>query len=229
MLFLSPAGILLALALAGLSGIVHMKLKSTYAKYSQVPARSGMTGAQVAMAIMRREGIDDVEIEPVRGQMTDHYDPLSKTVRLSEGVYNSRSLAAQAIAAHEVGHVIQHARGYAPLALRTYVAPVAQFGTNLGPLLVIGGLMFQFQPLAAIGVWLFLAAFLFTLITLPVEFNASSRAMVQLADGRVMSEDELPGGKSVLNAAALTYVAAAIAAFANFAYLALMVFGGSRE
>ena len=128
-----------------------------------------------------------------------------------------------------MGHVIQHARGYAPLALRTYIAPVANFGTMLGPYLVIGGLIFQFPPIAVVGLWLFVAAFIFTLITLPVEFNASSRALAQLSDGRIMSDDEMSGGKSVLNAAALTYVAAAVAAFANLAYLALMVFGGQRE
>ncbi|MBI1317964.1 MAG: hypothetical protein GC168_03310 [Candidatus Hydrogenedens sp.] len=224
-MMLDPVALMLTLALAAMAGIVHMWLKSTYAKYSEIPVRRGITGAQVAQAIMDREGIHDVSIECVGGVMTDHYDPMHKVVRLSEGVYYGTTIASLSIAAHEVGHVIQHARGYAPLALRTYIAPVCSIGSNFAPMLILFGLILSIPSLATAGLWLFAAATAFTLVTLPVEFNASSRALVQLSDGRMMSEDELGGARQMLNAAALTYVSAAVTAIAWLLYYVMLING----
>ena len=228
-MIISPGSLVVFVLTAALAGIVHLWLKSTYAKYSQIPVQSGLTGAQIARRIMASEGINDVTLEEVPGQMSDHYDPTHKVVRLSPDVYHGTTVAALGIAAHEVGHVIQHARGYAPLALRTYLVPVCSIGSNLAPYLVLIGMMLSFMPLAMLGVWLFAAATLFTLITLPVEFNASSRAMLALADGRVMTQDELGGARKVLNAAAMTYVAAAVTSVAWLLYYVMMVMGGRRE
>ena len=224
-MMIDPLALVLMLVLAGFAGIVHMWLKSTYAKYSEVPVSRGITGAQIAQAIMDREGVRDVSIECVDGIMSDHYDPTHKVVRLSEAVYHGRTVAALGIAAHEVGHVLQHAQGYAPLALRTYIVPVAGLGSNLAPILIMVGLMLSIPQLAMVGLSLFGAAMVFTLITLPVEFNASSRAMAQLSSGGVMTADELNGANKVLNAAAMTYVAAAVTAIAWFAYYALIIMG----
>jgi len=229
MMYFDPLALLLTVILAAFAGVVHMWLRGTYNRYSQVPVYSGLTGAQIARRIMASEGINDVEIEMVPGEMSDHYDPIHKVVRLSPDVYNGSSIAALGIAAHEVGHVIQHARGYAPLALRTYVAPVCSIGSNFAPILIMIGLMLSFPQLAIVGLWLFAAAVAFTLITLPVEFNASSRAMVALADGRVMTAEELGGARKVLNAAAMTYVAAAVTAITWFLYYALIIMGARRD
>ncbi len=193
------------------------KVKSVYAKYSQVGVRSGTTGADIARWIMQSANVNDVSLECIPGQMTDHYDPRSKTVRLSEGVYHGRSVAALGIAAHEVGHVIQHANSYAPLALRHFMYPVSSFGSAVGmPIIFIGFMLtyvgFAVPWLIQLGIFLMIAAVAFTVVTLPVEFNASSRAMRALTSGGVMTDEELAGAKKVLDAAALTYVAAAAAA-----------------
>ncbi len=200
------------------------KVKSAYAKYSQIGSRSGMTGADVARGIMYSEGIHDVDLEHVPGQMTDHYDPVHKVVRLSDGVYNSTSLAALGIAAHEVGHVIQDARGYAPMRIRHAIYPVANIGGKLAWPLIIGGLLFGLGGgiVLKVGIYLFIASVAFTIITLPVEFNASRRAMLALAQGGAMPADELAGAKKVLDAAALTYVAAAAAAVLTLIRLLLI-------
>lgn len=231
MMMFDPLSMLVFFGTAAMAGVVHMWLKSTYGKYSQIPVQSGITGAQMARRIMASEGITDVELEMVPGEMSDHYDPTHKVVRLSPAVYNGSTIAALGIAAHEVGHVIQHARGYAPLALRTYLVPVCGIGSNLAPILVVIGVVLSQMavpfgmPLAYLGLWLFAAAVAFTLITLPVEFNASSRAMLALADGRVMTEDELYGARKVLSAAAMTYVAAAVTAIAWMLYYVFLVMG----
>lgn len=231
MMMFDPLSMLVFFGTAAMAGVVHMWLKSTYGKYSQIPVQSGITGAQMARRIMASEGITDVELEMVPGEMSDHYDPTHKVVRLSPAVYNGSTIAALGIAAHEVGHVIQHARGYAPLALRTYLVPVCGIGSNLAPILVVIGVVLSQMavpfgmPLAYLGLWLFAAAVAFTLITLPVEFNASSRAMLALADGRVMTEDELHGARKVLSAAAMTYVAAAVTAIAWMLYYVFLVMG----
>jgi len=189
------------------------KVKSTYAKYSQVGVRSGMRGADVANAILRDAGVSVSELTPIPGNLTDHYDPRRRALRLSEGVYYGQSVAALGVAAHETGHAIQHSRSYAPLALRNVIYPVASIGTNLGQVLFFLGLIMSWnQMLMNIGIWLFSGAVFFTLLTLPVEFNASRRAMLALANGGYLEPDELKGARAVLRAAALTYVAAAMMA-----------------
>lgn len=230
-----PLSWLIFFGTAAMAGVVHIWLRNTYGKYSQIPVHSGLTGAQIARRIMASEGIHDVDIEMVPGEMSDHYDPMHKVVRLSPAVYNGSTVAALGIAAHEVGHVIQHARGYAPLALRTYLVPVCSIGSNLAPILVLIGVVLAQMavpfgmPLAYLGLWLFAAAVAFTLVTLPVEFNASTRAMMALADGRVMTDEELYGARKVLNAAAMTYVAAAVTAIAWMLYYVLLVLGSRRD
>ncbi|MCX5771784.1 MAG: zinc metallopeptidase [Candidatus Hydrogenedentes bacterium] len=189
------------------------KVKSTYAKYSKVAVRSGMRGADVANAVLRDAGVSVSELTPIPGNLTDHYDPRRRALRLSEGVYYGETVAALGVAAHEAGHAIQHSHSYAPLALRNVIYPVASIGTNLGQVLfVLGFIMSWNQMLMNIGIWLFSGAVFFTLLTLPVEFNASRRAMVALANGGYLEPDELKGARAVLSAAALTYVAAAMMA-----------------
>jgi Zn-dependent membrane protease YugP len=226
---LDPIALVLTLVLALGAGAVHMYLRSTYAKFSQIPVYSNLTGAQIARRIMASEGINDVAIEMVAGEMSDHYDPIHKVVRLSPAVHDGTSIASLGIAAHEVGHVIQHARGYAPLALRTYIAPVCSIGSNIAPFIILMGLLLSLPGLATLGLWLFAAFVGFTLITLPVEFNASKRAMLALADGRVMTADELYGARKVLNAAALTYVAAAVTAISWLLYYVFIVMGAQNR
>ena len=189
------------------------KVKSTYAKYSKIGVRSGMRGADVANAILRDAGVSVSELTPIPGNLTDHYDPRRRALRLSEGVYYGQSVAALGVAAHETGHAMQHSRSYAPLALRNVIYPVASIGTNLGQVLFFLGLIMSWnQMLMNIGIWLFSGAVFFTLLTLPVEFNASRRAMLALANGGYLEPDELKGARAVLRAAALTYVAAAMMA-----------------
>jgi len=188
------------------------KVKWAYARNAQIGTRKGMTGAELARWMMQKENIHDVDLEPIAGELTDHYDPTAKVVRLSEGVYNSQSIAALGIAAHEVGHVIQHAHGYAPMHVRSFVYPMASIGTKLSMPLIIAGLFIAQMPfLLWAGVFLFAASTFFTVVTLPVEFNASSRALHALEHGNILDPDELTGAKQVLDAAAWTYVAAAVA------------------
>lgn len=219
MLLLIP-GILLSLW-------AQSRVKSAYSKYSRVHASCGMTGAQVAEHMLHSEGVYDVAIEVVGGNLTDHYDPSTRTLRLSQGVAHSTSLASLGVAAHETGHALQHRDAYAPLVLRTAVVPTVNIGSNLSWPLVVLGLVFSWEPLINIGILLFSLTVLFTLITLPVEFNASSRAMAALGSGGYLTESELPGAKSVLNAAAMTYVAAALSAILQL--LRLLVLTGGRR
>lgn len=193
------------------------KVKHAYNKYSKIGVRAGLTGAQVADIIMRAEGVSrDVPIEAIPGQMTDHYDPTKKVVRLSHDVYSGRSIAALGIAAHEVGHAIQDDRKYVWMGMRSFVYPVAQIGSGLAiPIFFVGLLLGMFAQapfgflLMNIGIWLFAGAVAFTIITLPVEFDASRRAVRALAGGGQLTDDEMRGVKAVLTAAAMTYVAAA--------------------
>jgi Zn-dependent membrane protease YugP len=213
------------------------RVKSTFQRYSQVRSRSGITGAQVARAILQANGIHDVQVEPVPGQLTDHYDPRAKTLRLSEPVYHSDSVAAVGVAAHEVGHAIQHSTRYAALQFRSAWVPVAGFGTGLGELLIVIGLGIGFlgfgssMLVAWIGLGLFATTTVFTLVTLPVEFDASRRALVTLEQSRVLVDDELAGARVVLQAAALTYVAAAAASMMQLLYWASILLGsqGRRD
>jgi len=200
----------------------QIKVKSTFSKYSSVASRRRMTGAEAARLLMRANGITDVGIEPVRGSLTDHYDPSSKTLRLSEPVYGNPSIAAIGVAAHEAGHAVQHATSYGPLALRSYLVPVANIGSAAGPYIAVAGLFMNSSILFDIGILLFGGAVLFYLITLPVEFNASQRAIAILRNNAVLSDDELVGVRKVLSAAAMTYVASALTAVASLLRLILL-------
>ncbi|MFT4841779.1 MAG: Zn-dependent membrane protease YugP [Planctomycetota bacterium] len=215
-----------------LSFYAQRRVKGAFAKWSQVRSRAGVTGKQVAETILRANGITDVTVEPVQGRLTDHYDPTSKTLRLSEPVYHQTSIAALGVAAHEVGHAIQHAQHYAPLRFRSAWVPVAGIGSNVGFLVLLIGLPLAYAGspiLAWVGVLLFAATTVFTLVTLPVEFDASKRALVTLEQGGVLATDEMPGAKAVLDAAALTYVAAAAASLLTLVYFVMQILGASRD
>ena len=229
--FFYPADLLLIPAIVMVIW-AQARVRAAYAKYGQVEVRSGITGAEIAQRIMLSEGVHDVGIEVVPGEMTDHYDPRDRTVHLSEGVYHGRSIAALGIAAHEVGHVIQHAHAYAPMHLRHVMYPVSSLGTTLGFPLVIGGILLSWFGLHVpwlihLGIWLYATAVAFTVVTLPVEFNASRRAVRALAGGGYLTQDELEGVRKVLSAAALTYVAAAAAALLQL--LRLLMYARGRN
>jgi uncharacterized protein len=232
MLFFDPTMIII------IPGIIltlwaQAKVSSEFKKFSKIGSRSGMTGAEVAREILNTNGLHGVNIEPVKGHLTDHYDPRAGVLRLSESVYGSKSIAALGIAAHEAGHAVQHAVKYPALALRTAVAPAAATGSQLGIwVFMIGILISYFSKgsmlwLMDVGIILFSVAVFFTLITLPVEFNASKRAIIVLEEGGYLTADELPQAKKVLDAAALTYVAAA--ATAVLTLLRLIILRGSRD
>lgn len=203
--------------------IAQIRVKSTFSKMSKIRASSGLTGRQVAEDLLRRNNIHDVQVEKVSGNLSDHYDSKKKVLRLSEGVYDSSSLAALGVAAHETGHAIQDAKAYAPLNIRHMIFPVASFGSKWGLwLFIIGLFISQFQFLMDVGILLFAGAVLFHLVTLPVEFNASSRALAQLSNGGYLRKEEINGARSVLNAAALTYVAAAAMAILQLIRLLIL-------
>ncbi len=205
------------------------KVKSTFNKFSNVPTHGRKTGAQVAQEILNANGLYDVPVERVPGQLSDHYDPRTRTLRLSEPVYGSTSVAAVGVAAHEVGHAIQHAQSYAPLKLRSAIVPVANTGNMLGPLMVIAGVLIGLTGLAWLGVIFFAAGTLFALVTLPVEFNASSRAMVQMTNLGIVDRTEYGQARKVLNAAAMTYIAGFAAALLNLIYYITLVTGMGRR
>ena len=199
------------------------KVSSTFKRYSQVPSARGLTGAQGARQLLDSSGLGDVAIEVAGSRLSDHYDPRNRTLTLSPEVGNSNSLAALGVAAHEAGHAMQHADGYAPFRFRSALVPVANIGTNLGfALFFIGLIFFRGGPLLTVGILLYSAAVLFTLVTLPVELNASRRAMVELSNRNILVADELTGAKKVLSAAALTYVAAALMAILQLVRLILI-------
>jgi uncharacterized protein len=206
------------------------KVQHTYRQMSRVRAANGMSGREMALAIMHRNGISDVQVEEVGGVLSDHYDPRVKRVRLSPGNYEGSSLASIAVAAHEVGHVLQHASGYAPLAIRSAIAPVAGFGQMLAFPLFFIGLFFHTGMsgfLMDLGILFFTGAVLFQLVTLPVEFNASRRALAQLTESGAVAPQEVTGAKKVLDAAALTYVASA--AMAALQLIRLILIRDSRR
>ena len=208
----------------------QFKVKGTFARYRDYGTRSGMTADQVARTILRQGGLP-VEVEHVRGDLTDHYDPRDRTLRLSDSTYGSRSIAAIGVAAHEAGHAFQHAVGYAPLSLRSNLVPVANFGSWLGMPLFFAGFFFQSPLLIEIGIVLFSFAVLFGLVTLPVEFNASSRAIQILGEGGYLTAEEIPAARKVLNAAAWTYVASALVAVLSLLRLLILsgILGGNRD
>lgn len=208
MLFWDPTFVLLLPAII-LAVYAQIKVQSTFRQYSQVRSGTGYTGAQVAAELLRREGITDVKVEPVSGRLADHYDPRSKVLRLSPDVYGSDSLAAIGVAAHETGHAVQHRVGYAPLALRSAIVPLASVGTTAAWMLFLLGLIFSRPALMDLGILLFLGYVVFALVTLPVELNASGRAVALLQGQGFVLPQEAQGVRAVLNAAALTYLAAA--------------------
>ncbi len=204
-------------------------VKSTYSKYSRVRSMSGLTGAQVAEQILRTNGIYDVRVEHISGELTDHYDPKNRVLRLSDAVYNSTSVAALGVAAHECGHAVQDDKNYFPLRFRNALVPVANFGTQAAwPIILIGLLFTSSSFLIDLGILLFSLGVLFQLVTLPVEFDASRRAVDILGNTGILYGDEIKGTKKVLRAAALTYVAAAAASILSLLRL-LLLFGGRRN
>ena len=205
----------------------QMRVKSTYARYSQVRASRGITADQVARLILDQNGLTGVPIQRIAGSLTDHYDPRDRVVRLSESVYGSPSIAAIGVAAHEVGHAVQHATHYAPMKVRSAIIPLTNIGSTLSMPLI--GLIFNFQNLAIAGIVLFGLVAVFQLVTLPVEFNASRRALATLESRDILSREELGGARSVLTAAALTYVAALIQSLAQLLRLVILVGGRSRR
>ncbi|UCF78676.1 MAG: zinc metallopeptidase [Candidatus Eiseniibacteriota bacterium] len=226
MLFWDPTFVLLIPALA-LAFYAQYKVRSTYQQFLRVPSSSGRKGREVASAILRRNNLGDIKIERSERTLSDHYDPRAKVLRLSPEVYEGSSVAALGIAAHEAGHAIQDGASYAPLRIRHGLFPVANVGTVLAFPLFLLGFLFQFRVLMDIGILFFAGAVLFQVVTLPVEFNASKRALSQLEGTGLVDEKDLAGGRKVLNAAALTYVAAAAVAATHL--IRLLVLRGSRE
>lgn len=211
-----------------LSVAASTKMKSTFSMYRKVPGHSGLTGAEVARRVLRSAGIYDVEVVPVKGSLTDHYDPRTKKVNLSEDVYGRTSLAAAGVAAHECGHAVQHATNYSFLKFRTAIVPVANIGANLSWPLFLVGLLLSYRPLLTAGIVLFSLAVLFQLVTLPVEVNASSRALKMLESTGILTPEENGGARKVLTAAALTYVAALASSILQLLRL-LILAGGLRR
>ena len=227
--FFDPSMLLLLPALA-FAFWAQFKVRSTYEKWSKVPSARGDTGRGVAESILNSNALSQVRVQPVAGTLSDHYDPRNRTVNLSEGIYHSRSVAALSVAAHECGHAIQHKVGYAPLNLRTAIVPVSGFSSMAAFPLFLVGFIFgngQLKWLMDLGIALFGVALLFHVVTLPVEFNASNRAMDHLKRGNYLSPEETRGAREVLNAAALTYVAAT--AMAALQIIRLLVLRNSRD
>lgn len=224
---MSDLGLLVVLSgLPLLFGLwAQWKVKSTFSKYSQIRPANGLTGAQAAAAVLRESGLPDLQIRPVAGRLSDHYDPRSRTLNLSADVGQASSLAALGVAAHEAGHAIQDARGYAPMRVRQTLVPAAMVGQSLWFLPVLIGLFLNMTGLVMVGLVLFAAIVLFQLVTLPVEFDASRRALVALEGQGLLVGDEIVGARKVLNAAALTYVAGFVAALGQLLYFFLI----SRE
>ena len=212
--------------------IASARVKGTFNKYSQLRSMSGMNGAQVAQRVLQAAGIYDVQVRHVSGSLTDHYDPRTKTVNLSDPVYNATSVAALCVAAHECGHAIQHAKSYAPLSIRSALVPIANFGSMLAWPVILIGLFFNTRSsglIIDIGILLFSAAVLFQLVTLPVEFDASRRALVMLRTQGILADDELRYTRRVLKSAALTYVASAAAAILQLLRIILITNGRRRD
>lgn len=208
--------------------LAQINVSSTFNRYSRVGSTRGFTGAQAAEAVLHAHGVYDVRIERVAGRLSDHYDPRSNVIRLSDAVYNSTSIASVGVAAHEAGHAVQYAQGYGPIKLRTAIIPVCNIGSQLSIILIILGLFLYSQPLFGLGVILFSLAVVGQIVTLPVEFNASRRAIVSLRETHLLDEEELRGAKKVLGAAAMTYVAALLVSLAQLLRF-LLAFGGRRR
>ena len=221
MFFWDPTYIIVLPALL-LAIYAQFRVQSTYRRFSEVRIANGLTGAQVAQEILRRNGLSDVEIDRTDGVLSDHYDPRSRTLSLSSDVHDGISVAAAGVAAHETGHAIQHARGYAPLALRSAMVPTVQFGSWLAWPIFILGFLFHSGAMLQLGILIFSGFVAFTVVTLPVEFDASARALRALREESLVTEDELRGVRAVLTAAALTYVAAAASAILELVRMLLL-------
>lgn len=212
-----------------ISLIAQAKVKTTYAKMSRVMNSRGLTGAQAAESVLRYYGITDVRIEQVAGSLTDHYDPRSNVIRLSDGVYHANSIAAVGIACHEAGHAAQHAENYKPIAVRNAVLPVANIGSASGLWIALIGLAMNFRIMILIGIILYAFVAIFQLVTLPVEFNASSRALKVIEETGMLQGEEYQGAKKVLSAAAMTYVAALLVSIMSLLRVILRARGGGRR
>lgn len=221
-------GLIFVLIAAVFAMIASAGVNSTFKKYSQVASRAGLTGAESARRVLEANGVQGVTVERVSGNLTDHFDPRTNTIRLSESVYDACTVAAVGVAAHEAGHAVQYAVGYAPIKLRTAIIPITNIGSNLAMPLVLIGLLLSAPTLAYIGIAAFSLSTIFQLITLPVEFNASSRA-IQTMENTGMGEAEINGSKKVLRAAAMTYVAALAVSLANLLRLFLLVNRNNRR
>jgi Zn-dependent membrane protease YugP len=223
-MFFDPLYILLvAIPTAILTFWAQGRVKGTYHKYSKVQSTMRMTGAQVAQTILAKKGVSGITVEPVGGELTDHYDPRAKAVRLSEGIYGSTSLAAAAVAAHECGHVLQDVENYKFMNLRAALVPAVNLGSSLGPILIMAGLFLNLLNLAWLGVLFFAAVLLFHVVTLPVEFDASRRALRLVDELGILQGEENRGARAVLNAAAWTYVATAFTALLNLLYYVMLI------
>lgn len=226
--YFDPYALLLMLPALILSIWAQFKVNSTYKKYSQVGSRRGLTAMDACRRILNDNGLHHVGLEVIEGNLSDHYDPKANVIRLSRGVAESTSVAALGIAAHEAGHAVQYSVGYFPIKVRTAIIPVTRVGSSLAPLLLLAGLLFSSQPLILWGIAAFSLMLVFQLVTLPVEFNASRRAMQTLDGMNLLDDDELRGTRKVLSAAAMTYVAAMLVSLTQVLRLLLM-FGGRRR
>lgn len=224
-MFFDPMYLLLMVPGVLLTLWAQSKVKGTYRRYSQIPSTMGMTGAQVAQTILNKMGVQGVRVEPVSGELTDHYDPGAKAVRLSQGIYNSTSLAAAAVAAHECGHVLQDVEDYKFMNVRAALVPAVNLGSRLGPILILAGLFLNFLGLAWLGVLFFAAVLVFHVVTLPVEFDASRRALRLIDEYGILQGEENKGARAVLQAAAFTYVATAFYALLNLLYYVYLLVG----
>ena len=228
-MYIDPLYIILVLPMVILAMIAGARVKSTYNKYGKIPTRCGMTAERAVRMILDANGLHHITITRVRGDLTDHYDPQNGTIALSETVYGSTSVAAIGVAAHEAGHAIQHAEAYGPMALRRAMVPVTKFGSGLAIPLFFIGLLFEFSPIVYAGIILFALTTVFELVTLPVELDASRRAMAILGNNAYLGDEELKGVKKVLTAAAMTYLASLLVSLASLLRLVLLAGGRSRR
>ncbi|NLT72948.1 MAG: zinc metallopeptidase [Chloroflexi bacterium] len=229
-MYISPTYILFALPALLLGLYAQFRVRSAYTRYLKVRNRSNVTGGNAALSLLRAGSLETIKLVEVPGELTDHYDPRHKSLALSQEVARTPSVAALGIVAHEIGHALQDREGYLPMRLRGGLVPVVQIGSWLGPILFIAGLLLSLGGLAQVGLLLFSGTLVFSLITLPVEFNASARAIAMLqANGLIVSDEEEKGVRAVLSAAALTYVAAAVQSLANILYYASLLSGSRRR
>lgn len=228
MFFFDPTIIMLIPVLI-IAMYAQYKVKSTFKKYSEINSTVNRTAADIVRDLLTQNGINDVNVNRIKGELSDHYDPKNKVLNLSQSIYNSKSIAAIGVAAHEAGHAIQDAKGYTPLKIRASLVPAASIGSQWGLPMAIIGFFLQTEFLIILGFFMFLGAFIFHLITLPVEFNASNRALTLLKSNNILNQKELKGAKKVLRAAAFTYVSATLVAFVNLLRIVVLFGLGSDE